>query len=134
MLACVVCFLVCVGLAIHHNCLSHTWHLAIHHTCFSHTCHLAIHHIYLSHTWYLKHFRPAIGISTLNYNSALLSITDLCADIYIILCVPSKLHKLFRSVQKKGLAILVPLPHRYHNQPPVVPPTACIDKNFVRAW
>ena len=35
-------------------------------------------------------------------------------DIHITLCVPSKLHKLFRSVQTKGLTISVPLPHRYH--------------------
>ena len=55
-------------------------------------------------------------------------------NIHIILCVPSKLHKLFRSVQKR------PLQSRYHcliditNQPPVVLPTACVGKNFVRAW
>ena len=55
-------------------------------------------------------------------------------DIHIILCVPSKLHKLFRSVQKRALQ------SRYHcltgitNQPPVVPPTACVGKNFARAW
>ena len=35
-------------------------------------------------------------------------------NIHIILYVPSKLHKLFRSVQKKGLAISVPLHHSYH--------------------
>ena len=35
-------------------------------------------------------------------------------DIHITLCLPSKLHKLFRSVQKKSLVISVPLPHRYH--------------------
>ena len=35
-------------------------------------------------------------------------------DIHITLCLPSKLHKFFRSVQTKGLAISVPLPHRYH--------------------
>ena len=35
-------------------------------------------------------------------------------DIHISLCLPFKLHKLFRSVQKKGFAISVPLPHRYH--------------------
>ena len=55
-------------------------------------------------------------------------------DIHIALCLPSKLHKFFKSVQKKGFAT------RYHcltgitNQPPVVPPTACVGKNFVRAW
>ena len=55
-------------------------------------------------------------------------------NIHIILCAPSKLHKLFRSVQKRALQ------SRYHcltsimNQPPVVPPTACVGKNFVRAW
>ena len=42
-------------------------------------------------------------------------------DIHITLCVPSKLHKLFRSVQTKCLAISVPLPHRYHE-----PAAGCI--------
>ena len=113
-LACAVWFLICVAVAIHHTCFSHTYHLAIHHTCLSHTWHLAIYHTCLSHTWHLEYFRPATRTSTLDYNSTLLSITDLCARYtYYSLCA-SKLHKLFRSVQKKALAISVPLPHRYH--------------------
>ena len=35
-------------------------------------------------------------------------------NIHITLCLPSKLHKFFRSVQKRGFAISVPLPHKYH--------------------
>ena len=74
MLACVVWCLVRVALAIHHTCLSHTYHFAIHHTC-------------LLHTWHLEHFRPAMRTSTLDYNLALLSVTDLCAIYtYYSLC------------------------------------------------
>ena len=74
MLACDVLFLVCVVVAIHH-------------TCFSHPCYLAIHHTCLLHTWYLEHFRPATRTSTLDYNSALLFVTNLCARYtYYSLC------------------------------------------------
>ena len=55
-------------------------------------------------------------------------------NIHIILCVSSKLHKLFGSIQKKGLAISVPLPHRYHEPATSCTATACVGKNFVRAW
>ena len=79
----------------------HTWYLAIHHTC-------------LSHTWHLEHFRPATRTSTLDYNSALLSVTDLRAKYtYYSLCAFQAPQTLQISTEK-GLAILVPLPHRYH--------------------
>ena len=121
MLACAVWFLICVAIAIHH-------------TCFSHTCHLAIHHTCLSHTWYLKHFRPATRISTLGYNSALLSVTNLCARyILYFVCLSSSTNS---SDQYKKRA----LQSQYHyltgimNQPPVVPLTACVGKSLVRRF
>ena len=74
MLACVIWFLVCVAVAIHHTYFSHPYQFAIHHTC-------------LLHTWYFEHFRLATRTSTLDYNSALLSVTNLCARYtYYSLC------------------------------------------------
>ena len=122
MLACAVWFLVCVALAIHHICFSHPYHLAIHHTFFCYT----------PGTWnILDQQREQVLWTIIQHYFLLLTCVP---NIHIILCVPSKLHKLFRSVQKR------PLQSRYHcliditNQPPVVLPTACVGKNFVRAW
>ena len=80
---------------------------------------------------------PATRTSALDIYSILLSVTDLCATyIYICFfsCLPSSTYILQISTEKRSLQ------SRYHyligitNQPPVVPPTACIGKNFVRAW
>ena len=57
-------------------CLCCCFHLPY---LFPHTCHLAIHHTCLSQAWHLEYFRPATRTSTLDYNSALLSVTALCA-------------------------------------------------------
>ena len=83
-------------------------------------------------------YRPATRTSALDIYSILLSVTDLCAThthIYIYFsCLPSSTYILQISTEKRSLQ------SRYHyligitNQPPVVPPTACIGKNFVRAW
>ena len=80
-------------------------------------------------------YRPATRTSALDIYSILLSVTDLCATyIYLFFFVPPKLHIYFRSVQKKTLAISVPLPHRYHEPAAGCTATACVGKNFVRAW
>jgi len=61
-------------------------------------------------------YRPATRTSALDIYSILLSVTDLCATyIYLFFFRASQApHIYFRSVQKKVLAISVPLPHRYH--------------------
>ena len=57
--------------------------------------------ILLSHTWYLRHFRPATRTSTLDYNSVLLSVTDLCAKYtYYSLCVFQAPQTLQISIEK----------------------------------
>ena len=119
MLACAVWFLVCVVVAIHHTC----FHTPI-------TLLSTILVCYTPSTWnILDQQREQVLWTIIQYYFLLLTCVP---DIHIILYVPSKLHKLIRSIQKRVLQ------SRYHcltgitNQPPVVPPTACVGKNFVR--
>ena len=53
--------------------------------------------------------------------------------IYLFVCLPRSTYY-FRLVHPEDLAILVPLPHRYHE--PAIGCTiyCCVGKNLVRAW
>ena len=59
-------------------------------------------HNCLSHTLYLEHFRPATRTSIWDYNSALLSVTDLCATYtyFFSLCAFQAPHILQISTEK----------------------------------
>ena len=102
---------------------------------FSHPCHLAIHHTCLSHTWHLEYFKPAMRTSTLDCNSTLFSVTYLCAkQTYYSLCAFQAPQTLQISTEKGPCNLGTTASQVSQKQPPVVPRTACVGKNFVRAW
>jgi hypothetical protein len=96
--------------------------VALYHTCFlphlTHSLGITI--------GFRDTYRPAMRRSTLEYNSALLSVANICTT-YIFIFVPSQApHISSHRYRKRTLAILVPPPHRYHE------PTAdCTNSCFV---
>ena len=60
----------------------------------------------LSHTWHLEHFRPATRTSTLDYNSALLSVTALCARYTYYSLLAFQAPQILQISTEKGLCNL----------------------------